>query len=169
MSQITVQISVLVIVGTKGSSKEPRRNKILLNSLTLASIISSGYGPCGCLKSQRPTLYSLIFKLSFITMAEDSTVHKLHVEKLIADGSNWVTYRDRMLWALRSRRLSDHLTSTTVTQTYSNIGTVNNITPEMRWANDEATAMYTIAASIPNSVFTNIKSKTTMKAVRRWY
>ena len=30
----------------------------------------------------------------------------------------------------------------------------------MRWDNDEATAMHVIAASIPNSVFTSVKSKT---------
>jgi predicted Rdx family selenoprotein len=64
-------------------------------------------------------------------MAEDSMVYKLHVEKLIADGSNWVTYHNHMLWALRSHWLSDHLTSTMVTQTYTNIGTVNSITPEI--------------------------------------
>jgi hypothetical protein len=35
----------------------------------------------------------------------------------------------------------------------------------MHWDNDEATAMYTIAASIPNSVFTSVKSNTTAKDV----
>ena len=98
-------------------------------------------------------------------MAEDFTTHKLHVEKLVADGSNWVSYRDRMIWALRSRRLQDHITSTAVTAAYNAVGTVNNVTPQMRWDNDEATAMYTIAASIPNSVFINIKSKTTTMEV----
>jgi len=52
-----------------------------------------------------------------------------------------------------------------VMQTYTNIGTVNSITPEMQWANDKATTMYTIVASIPNSMFTNIKSKITTKDV----
>ena len=92
-------------------------------------------------------------------MGEDF-VSKLHVEKLNADGSNWVSFHDRMTWALRSRGLLDHLTSTTPTQTYHTIGTVNNVTPQMRWDNDEATAMHVIAASIPNSVFTSVKSKT---------
>lgn len=95
----------------------------------------------------------------------DEHVSKLHVEKLIADGSNWATYRDRMTWALRSRRLLEHLTSTTITTTYTNMGNVNNLTPDMRWENDEATAMYIIATSIPNTVFTNIKSKNTAKDV----
>jgi hypothetical protein len=61
----------------------------------------------------------------------DDHVTKLHVEKLNADGSNWVTYRDHMMWALRSRGLLEHLTSATITATYATMGTVNNITPEM--------------------------------------
>jgi hypothetical protein len=96
-------------------------------------------------------------------MADDSPIHKLHVEKLVADGSNWVTYRDRMMWSLRSRGLSEHLTSTTVTAAYIALGDINNRTPQMRWEADEATTMHVIAASIPNSVFTNIKDKTTGK------
>ena len=90
---------------------------------------------------------------------------KLHIEKLNADGSNWVSFRDRMMWALWSRGLLEHLTSTTVTANYTAIGTVNNITPQMKWDNDEATAMHVIAASIPNSVFTNVKSKPNTKEV----
>jgi hypothetical protein len=97
-------------------------------------------------------------------MGED-LVTKLHVEKLLTDGSNWPTYRDRMMWALRSRGLLEHLTSATITATYTNIGTVNNITPEMRWENDEAITMHVIATSIPNTVFTNIKSKQNAKDV----
>ncbi len=59
-------------------------------------------------------------------------------EKLIEDGSNWITYRDRMFWAMDSYGLSDHLTSTTVTKTYTGIGNIGNLTPEMRWRTDEA-------------------------------
>jgi hypothetical protein len=108
--------------------------------------------------------FILLFASTF-NMTDDTTTHKLHVEKLVADGSNWVTYRDRMMWALRSRRLQDHLTSTTPTAVYTACGTVDNVTPQMRWDNDEAMAMYTIAASIPNSVFTSVKSNTTAKDV----
>ena len=97
-------------------------------------------------------------------MGED-LVTKLHVEKLIADGSSWVTYHDRMMWALRSRGLLQHLTSATITATYTDAGTVNNVTPEARWDNDEAITMHVITSSIPNTVFTNIKSKNTGKDV----
>jgi hypothetical protein len=56
---------------------------------------------------------------------------KVTVEKLVSDGSNWVTYRDRMIWTLQSRGLLKHLTNTTVTATYQAIGTVKNMTPEI--------------------------------------
>ena len=98
-------------------------------------------------------------------MTEDSSTHKLHVEKLVADGTNWVSYRDRMIWSLRSRGLMDHLTNDTITNAYITLGDINNRTPQMRWDADEATTMHVIAASIPNSVFTNVKGHTTAKAV----
>jgi len=96
---------------------------------------------------------------------EDTFTSKLHIEKLVADGSNWVTYRDHMIWSLRSRQLLDHLNSATITATYTNAGDVNNQSPATRWANNEATTMHIIASSIPNSVFTAIKGNTTAKGV----
>jgi hypothetical protein len=68
-----------------------------------------------------------------------------------------------MIWVLRSHCLLEHLTSTTITAAYTTAETVNSMTPDMRWENDEATAMHTIAALIPNSMFTNVKFKTTTK------
>jgi LTR polyprotein gag-polypeptide-like protein len=87
------------------------------------------------------------------------------VKKLVSDGSNWVTYHDRMIWSLRFCGLLDHLTSTTTTASYTNASNINNITPQARWDTNEAITMQVIAASIPNSVFTNIKSKTTARDV----
>jgi hypothetical protein len=52
-----------------------------------------------------------------------------------------------------------------LTKNYLTVGTVNNITSQMRWEMDEAVAMQVIAASIPNSVFTNIKGKTNTQGV----
>ena len=97
-----------------------------------------------------------------ITMGDEL---KNTVEKLQPDGSNWVTYRDRMIWSLRSRGLLEHLTNTAVTTTYLDIGDINHVTPQMRWTNDENIAMQVIAASIPNTVFTNIKGKTNTREV----
>jgi hypothetical protein len=59
---------------------------------------------------------------------------KISITKLVADGSNWVTYRDRMLWAIDSRGLSEHLTNATITATYTAVGTVGSVTPQMWWS-----------------------------------
>jgi len=90
---------------------------------------------------------------------------KNSVVMLQSDGSNWVNYRDWMIWSLRSRGLLEHLISSSITQAYVTIGNVQNMTPQMRWDADEAMTMQVIAASIPDSVFTNIKSKTVAKDI----
>jgi LTR polyprotein gag-polypeptide-like protein len=48
---------------------------------------------------------------------------------------------------------------------YTVVGTPQGVTPVVQWEADEATTMQVITASIPNLVFTNIKSKTTAKDV----
>jgi LTR polyprotein gag-polypeptide-like protein len=88
---------------------------------------------------------------------------KTSVEKLLSDGSNWVNYHNQMIWSLRSQGLLQHLASTTMPANYTVVGSTQNIMPAMQWEADEATTMQVIAASILNSVFTNIKSKTTAK------
>ncbi len=71
-----------------------------------------------------------------------------------------------MIWLLRSRGLQVHLNSMTITITYFAVfGDVNNVTPKMRWQTDEAITIHVIAASTPNSVFTNTKSKSIAKGV----
>ena len=90
---------------------------------------------------------------------------KTSVTKLIADGSNWVTYRDRMLWAINLHNLSKHLTSTVVTQTYTNVGTAGSVTPLMRWNTDEAVVKQLIAISVPDTVFNRIKMGANAKDV----
>ena len=90
------------------------------------------------------------------TMSDDRTT----ITKLATDGSNWVTYRDRMTWAFNSRLWGDHLTNASVTPAYIAVGDVNGQTPAQRWAAEEAAAMNMIAASVPNQVFNRIKSKT---------
>jgi LTR polyprotein gag-polypeptide-like protein len=90
---------------------------------------------------------------------------KISVEKLLSDGSNWVNYRNWMIWSLRSWGLLQHLASMTMPANYTIVGGTQNVTPTMQWEANEATTMQVIAALIPNSVFTNIKSKTTVKDV----
>jgi transposase InsO family protein len=90
---------------------------------------------------------------------------KISITKLVADGSNWVTYRDRMLWAIDSRGLSEHLTNATITATYTAVGTVGSVTPQMRWSGDQAMVKQLIAISVPDTVFNRIKTGTTAKDV----
>jgi hypothetical protein len=95
-------------------------------------------------------------------MSEDL---KINVVRLAVDGSNWITYRDRLQFALFVRSLTEHLTHTTVTATYTNAGVINGMTPVQRWDHDETTTKYLIASSVPDSIFKRIKSGTRAKDV----
>jgi hypothetical protein len=89
--------------------------------------------------------------------------YKTIVERLQPDGANWVSYRDRIIWAVGGKGWHEHLTEDSVTPLYTAIGDVNNVTPEMRWNADDKATMHLIASSIPNSVFSSIKGSTTAK------
>jgi hypothetical protein len=84
---------------------------------------------------------------------------KLHITKLAADGSNWVTYRDRMLWAIDPRRWSDCLTSDKITMRYVDAGYVGGMKPQERWDNDEAGVKQLIASSISDTAFNHVKGE----------
>ncbi|KAF8258287.1 hypothetical protein EI94DRAFT_1447558, partial [Lactarius quietus] len=100
-----------------------------------------------------------------VTKLKMSDDLKICITKLAADGSNWVTYRYRMLWAIDLRGLSEHLTNASMTMTYIDAGTINNQTPTMRWRSDQSIVKQLITVSVPNSVFNNIKTSTTAKGV----
>ena len=85
---------------------------------------------------------------------------RINVPKLAADGSNWVIYRDRMLWAMDSRTLSDHLTNVSMPAAYRSAGTIGGLSASTRWAHGEATVKQAIAASVPDSIFNQIKGST---------
>jgi hypothetical protein len=90
---------------------------------------------------------------------------RINVPKLLADGSNWVNYRDWMIWAISSRTLSDHLTNDSMPAVYGAAGTINGVTAPARWAYSEATMKQAIAASVPDSIFMQIKLHTRAKDV----
>jgi hypothetical protein len=81
------------------------------------------------------------------------------VIKLAADGSNWITYKDRLTWTITSQRWSTHLTSATVTQQYINASNVNGMTPHERWEDEENQVKQLIAVSLPDQVFNVVKVK----------
>jgi hypothetical protein len=86
----------------------------------------------------------------------------LNITKLATDGTNWVTYKDRFTWAIRSRRWSSHLTSSTVTPAYIAVGDVNGMTPAERWDDEEDQVKQHLATSLPDNVFNVIKNKPTV-------
>src|SRR5713226_6887211 len=90
---------------------------------------------------------------------------KLCLPMLAADGSNWITYRDRISWLMKMRGLGDHLMSTTVTKSYKDAGDVAGLKPEQRWTADENAASQLIGATIPDSVFHKIKMANFVKDV----
>ena len=89
-----------------------------------------------------------------------SDENRMTLPKLAADGSNWVTYRDRVLWVIRQRQWLDHFSSASITPAYTAAGDINGVSPASRWANEESTIMTLIPASVPDHVFNRIKTKT---------
>ena len=91
--------------------------------------------------------------------------YKVNVMKLTADGSNWVTYHDRLKFALDLRGWSDHLMETAVTQTYMDAGDVGGVKPQVCWKAEEATVRQIIVMSVPDGVFNRIKGGADAKTV----
>jgi len=79
---------------------------------------------------------------------------EIPVPRLLDDGSNWVTYRDRMLSAVASRGLVGHLVSAPLT--------ICDIT---WWKLDEDVVKRMIASSVPGYVVSQVKDKATAKEV----
>ena len=97
-----------------------------------------------------------------IMMNED---YKINILKLVADGSNWVTYRDHMKFALDMRGWAEHLTETTVTQGYKDAGDIANVKPTQRWKNDDGAVQQLIVTSVLDSIFNHIKEGTDAKTI----
>src|SRR5258708_14883381 len=108
---------------------------------------------------------SFLLQVPPSTLASMSNDIKLHLPMLAADGSNWITYRDRIIWLMKMRGLGDHLMSTVTTQSYKDAGDVAGLKPEQRWTADENAASQLIGATIPDSVFHKIKTADFVKDV----
>ena len=87
------------------------------------------------------------------------------IPKLQVDGSNWVVYRDWMVWAMNSRTLSEHLTNVSMPAVYAAAGAINGVDALTCWALSEATVKQAIAASVPDSFFNHVKTKMRAKDV----
>lgn len=118
-------------------------------------------------------------------MTKNDEVFK--VPRLANDGSNWVTYKDRLRWALAARGILAHLEgdatdekgsqSTARAGASDNTGTADKgkeSTPDVKgtqplkdakWLLDEAVVKQCIASTVSDSVFNCIKSGTTAKEI----
>jgi hypothetical protein len=90
---------------------------------------------------------------------------KLHLPKLAEDGSNWITYRNRMQWTMKMRGLGDHLTNTAITKSYEDAGDVSGPSPPQRWVKGEIKASGLLDATIPDEVFHKVKDTANVKEV----
>src|SRR6266852_6517620 len=82
----------------------------------------------------------------------------LHLPKLAADGSNWITYRNRIKWTITMRGLGDHLTDTKITTKYIDAGDISGLKPEQRWTADKIAVNQILGTTIPDLVFNQIKT-----------
>ncbi len=90
---------------------------------------------------------------------------KVATPKLEGDGSNWGTYHNRMRLILHSRKMGDHLTSATLTATYTTQWpAIAAGALQAHWEANEITAMSLIASSLPDTVFSLVKNQTTVFA-----
>ena len=90
---------------------------------------------------------------------------KLHLPKLVEDGSNWIMYQNCMQWTMKMRGLGDHLMDTAITKPYKDVSDISGLTPDQHWVKDEIKASTLLNATIPNEVFHKIKDTANMKEV----
>ena len=106
---------------------------------------------------------------------KDETIFK--VPRLLADGSNWVTYWDRLRWALSARGLLGNITEdnpepqnpivnepspdpadTAAMSACANLNRGYKLQID-RWATAEATVKQCIASTIPDSILIESRTK----------
>ena len=78
---------------------------------------------------------------------EDTTI-KHSILKLAADGSNWVIYRDCLLWVLDTNSLNDHLTHDSTLTSYASAGSLG---PDERWRKEEGMVLRVVVTRIAKS------------------
>jgi len=89
--------------------------------------------------------------------------HKLKLPKLSPDGSNWVTYRDRLTWALQSNSIQGHIVAETPPTEYTALGTINGLEHPARWRKEEITIKQVLVSTLPDTAFNRIKGQAKVK------
>jgi hypothetical protein len=88
----------------------------------------------------------------------------ISIPMLTTDGSNWVNYQDRLVVILQVKKLLDHLISDTLTLCYTIPNDVNGLMPVQCWANNEDLTLMILNASILDTIYTQVKGGTNVKA-----
>ena len=89
---------------------------------------------------------------------------RVQVPKLSSDGSNWVIYRDRLIWAMQTNSFNDHTADASPSPNYTALGTLNGMTPEARWTKEESAIKQVLGSTLPDTAFNRIKGTATVKA-----
>ena len=89
---------------------------------------------------------------------------RLRLPKLARGGANWVTYKDRIVWALQASSIDDHLVSATPPDTYIALGIQNNLSADARWKKEEGDIKAVFAQTLPDTAFNKIKPSANIKA-----
>jgi len=60
-------------------------------------------------------------------MASDEQRMPVQVPKLSLDGSNWVTYQDRLKWAMQANSFDDHAKVSSPSAEYTTLSTIGGV------------------------------------------
>src|SRR6267142_598588 len=104
-------------------------------------------------------------------MAQDEQRMPIQVPKLSPDGSNWVVYRDRLIWAMQTNTFTVHAAADAPTTAYTAIGNVSGLTPDARWAKEENTIKLVLGSTLPDTAFNRIKTTANVRdawEILRW-
>jgi hypothetical protein len=88
---------------------------------------------------------------------------KVTIPKLTTDGTNWVDYRNWLLWLLESQHIEMHIAGNSMPISYTTQGKVGGLEPQERWTKEEMAIRQVIGASIPSATFARIKGQKMVK------
>src|SRR6266850_3850815 len=95
-------------------------------------------------------------------MASDKQQMPVQVPKLSPDSSNWVTYRDRLKWAMQANSFNNHAEVSSPSAEYTALGTVGGVTSAARWAKEENAIKLILGSTLPDTMFNRIKTMANM-------
>ena len=90
---------------------------------------------------------------------------KIIIPKLTDDGSNWIDYRDRVVWLLESQYIENHIDNDSPPSSYTSAGEVSGLKPDERWKKEETSIKQVIGPSLPRGAFSRIKGQKTVHGV----